>query len=965
MLDTQDAVLEALRANDGQPYGRPRTVTAEELVAAAEQFDDTSLLIAALLDLMEAYEYDGEQRKSPVVFARILQLWDKDPEEFGEWATRQVFWRFKWVAAALLSVPDVPLAAVRRWHTEMRDRYRAAGHALQPYYAQRFHLAAHLGEDRPEDFELWAGRGRTSFSDCPACEIRAQAIHHAHGGDDARALEVWQPVFDGHRTCAEEPYTSHAHALLPLLRQGRTEEAVSSHLVGYRFARGKSSTAEQIGLHLEFCALSGNEARGLEILAENRDLFDGHGDPLARLEFLVGVELLTAGLADRGHRELDVSGPPGRNWTVGTLLAHVRSEASELADRFDARNGTDAVGARRRRRLAQRPLLAEPLALGVRAAAVQAAAPVAPADRPPVEPLPEDLRGLVLRARALRTTGHPDSDVLWHRVGELIGAEGYVHTEDPEIGSLDCLLAEVALQRAFDATEQDDLELARDEITRARARFEAAGQPDQELAVRARLLVLGLEQDGWAADWTALDAVLAESEELRAADPEAPAEGHLTVLQCHALAVHRELTSALPDPAPELTRRFDAVMARYRRESAAHGNSRRVATSHQYVADAHARQGLTDSAETELRTAKDLIEEAELPWLAPRVLVQLAQLGFLRGEPGDGVPLLHRALSEAARWGETSFPYGPTYALLGHACKHLGDTGGAIRALSEAAARFDRAEDGTEAAQVRLQLAEALRESGRLPDAVAVLESVLLASDVADLDERLRAQVRLDLARGLFTLGEHRAAAEEYLGLADAVAGWEDQDTHTMVAGEATVALAEAGLWEAAGTALERTLASHRTAPRTEQVLAVLREFARLTVAAQGQDGLPAALERLAEAERVREQAGQDGEELPFWQLDAALHYERARVNAMADQGEPALAAAELAIAAYQEGGAEGASARAEAVRLAALIEGRTLGRTDAARARLADGIQRCEQAGLAEEASELAAVRDRLAESS
>ncbi|GAA1183164.1 hypothetical protein GCM10009664_56530 [Kitasatospora gansuensis] len=965
MLDTQDAVLEALRANDGLPYGRPRTVTAEELVAAAEQFDDPALLVAALLDLMEAYEYDGEQRKSPVVFARVLQLWDKNPEDFDEWAARQVFWRFKWVASALLSVPDVPLTAVRRWHTEMRDRYLAAGHGLQPYYAQRFHLAAHLGDDRPETFELWAGRGRTEYSDCFACEIRAQAIHHARGGDDARALEVWQPVFDGHRTCAEEPYTSHAHALLPLLRQGRTEEAVSSHLVGYRFARGKSSTAEQIGLHLEFCALSGNEARGLEILAENRDLFGGHGDPLARLEFLVGVELLCAGLAERGHRELTVSGPPGTNWTVDTLLAQVRSEAKELADRFDVRNGTGAVGARRRQRLAQRPLLTEPDALGVRAAAVQASAPTAPADRPPVEPVPEDLRGLVLRARTLRTTGHPDSDLLWHRVGELIGADDYVHPEDPELGTLDRLAAEVAMQRAFDAAEVDDLELSRAELTAAQAGFEAAGLPAQVLAVRSRLLVLGLDQDGWAADWAALEGVLTESEALYATDPAGPADGHLTVLQCHALAAHRELIAALPEPPQEQAERFDTVVARYRRESEAHGNSRRVATSHQYVADAHARQGLTDSAEAELRQARELLEQAELPWLEPRVLVQLAQLGFLRGEPGDGVPLLHRALSEAARWGETSFPFGPTYALLGHACKHLGDTGGAIRALSEAAARFDRAGDGAEAAQVRLQLAEALRESGRLPDAVAVLESVLLAPDAAELDERLRAQVRLDLARGLFTLGEHRPAAEEYLGLADAVAGWEDQDTHTMVAGEATVALAEAGLWEAAGTALERTLASHRTAPRTEQVLAVLREFARLTVAAQGPDGLPVALERLAEAERVREQAGQDGEELPFWQLDAALHYERARVNAMADQGEPALAAAELAIAGYQAGGPDGEPPRAEAVRLAALVEGRTLGRTDAARARLAAGIQRCQQAGLTEEARELTAVRDRMAENS
>ncbi|MEU2631695.1 hypothetical protein [Kitasatospora sp. NPDC007106] len=47
---------------------------------------------------------------------------------------------------------------------------------------------------------------------------------------------------------------------------------------------------------------------------------------------------------------------------------------------------------------------------------------------------------------------------------------------------------------------------------------------------------------------------------------------------------------------------------------------------------------------------------------------------------------------------------------------------------------------------------------------------------------------------------------------------------------------------------------------------------------------------------------------------------------------------------------------------MAALIEGRSLGRTDAARARLAEGVRRCERAGLTEAAGVLAALGDRLA---
>lgn len=356
MLDTIDAVRAALRANDEQPHGRQRTVTAEELVDAAEQFDDPELLAYALLDLMEAYEYDAERRKLPVVFARVATLRKKHPEGFDGWAERAADWRYKWVANALRSVPDVPLEAVRRWHGELREHYRTAGHDLQPYYGEQYHLAAHTGQGAEPAFDLWAGRVRSALSDCRACELRAQARHFVRLGDDRRALEIWQPVFDGEHSCAEEPHVSRAHALLPLLRAGRADDARSAHLAGYRWARGRSRAAEEIGLHLEFCALTGNEPRGLEILADNRDLFDQHGDPLARLHFLTGAQQLLARLDATGHGDVPVAGPPGARHTAAELLAELAAEGDALAARFDARNGTTAVGDARRERLARTPL---------------------------------------------------------------------------------------------------------------------------------------------------------------------------------------------------------------------------------------------------------------------------------------------------------------------------------------------------------------------------------------------------------------------------------------------------------------------------------------------------------------------------------------------------------------------------------------------------------------------------------
>ncbi|MET8544218.1 tetratricopeptide repeat protein, partial [Kitasatospora sp. NPDC004799] len=630
---------------------------------------------------------------------------------------------------------------------------------------------------------------------------------------------------------------------------------------------------------------------------------------------------------------------------------------------------------------------------------------------------------LVLRARELEVLGHPDADRLWKRVAERAGAADFVHPESAELGGPERLRAELAEQRAHEALQRDAAAEGKAGLLAAAELFEQAGLAGSALMCRTRALITDLDEDGERAprdgegsprggegssaddhgsprggeaspgdgdgspdgpagpgegsseggepdgrparpaDWAALDAALARAEELRAGG-ELTDDDYLIVLQTRAYAAHHDLVEALPEPAAEVAGRFEAAVRDYRRTAEELGSVRRAATSRQYTADAAAREGRLPEAEAELREVLARLDAAELPWHTPRVLGLLGQVLLQSGQPGEAAEVFHRALAEAVRWGDDSYPYAPTYMMLGHACLRSGDLGGAVRALSEAAARYDRkgAEAVEEAAQVRLQLADVLRDTGRAADAVAVLESVLLDASAARLDVRMLAQTRLDLARGLTELEEYRDAAEEYLRLADAVAGWEDQETHTMVACEATLALAQADRWDAAEAALARAREAHGKGPQVDQLAATLRELARLTMRARGEEGLAAALALVAEADAVGEAAERAGREYNSWYLRGGSHYERARSLAVAGRYEEALAEVEQAIPAYEAGGERAESPRAESVRLAALIEGSDLGRTGAAVARLTAGIARCEAAGLPEAAEVLAELRERFA---
>ncbi|MDH3033031.1 hypothetical protein [Streptomyces sp. TRM75561] len=488
---TTDELYAALRENSALPYGRTRTVAAEELAEAAELFGEPVPLVHALLDLQEAYTYGSEPRKSPVVFARLLNLFDERPDVFDDRLRHQLFWRFKWVANALRCLPEIPLASLRQWQTEMRDRYEKAGLDLQPYYGQAYQLAAHVGEDTTLAYELWAGRARSLLSDCEACETCERALYHLAAGDDERALRIWEPVLAGKESCQEEPARSVSYALLPLLRTGRTDEARHLHLAGYRGCRRNPSMAGEIGRHLEFCALTGNEARGLELLAENRNLFDEVDSPLALLDLLTGVEVLLARVEALGHGELPAAGFPGRSWTVTELRAEVRGRADDLAARFDARNGTTEHADRRGTRLAQAPLL-ESLELTLRPRTLEDVAPAPAAPAPaPAEPLPESPADLIRRARELDEQGHPDAHACWARLRELTAARGYVHPDDPDVGPLVRLRAELLEEEATLADRRDAHEDAAALYEEAAGLYEDAGLPERAVPARAQAVLAG------------------------------------------------------------------------------------------------------------------------------------------------------------------------------------------------------------------------------------------------------------------------------------------------------------------------------------------------------------------------------------------------------------------------------------------------------------------------------------------
>ncbi|MEU0030922.1 hypothetical protein [Streptomyces sp. NPDC006335] len=970
VIQTTDELYQALQENDERPYGRARTVTAEELVDAAEQFEEPVLLVHALLELQEAYTYGSEPRKSPVVFARLLTLFDEQPDVFDERLRHQLFWRFKWVGHALRQLPEVPLASLRQWLQEMRDRYEKADLGLQPYYGQAYQLAAHVGGDTALAYELWAARTRTRLSDCEACEICERALFHLAAGDDERALGTWEPVLNGKESCREEPARSVSYALLPLLRTGAADRARELHLAGYRGCRRNPSMSGEVGRHLEFCALTGNEARGLELLAENRNLFDEVDSPLDQLDFLTGVEVLLQRVEHLGHGELPAAGYPGRTWTVAGLRAEVRGRADDLAARFDARNGTSNHTDRRRTRLDRAPLL-DALELTLRTRSLDDVAPVAPVTVPPsrtAAAVPDALPELILQARQLEEQGHPDARTCFARLRTLVTARDYTHPDDPAVGPLVRLRADLLADEANQAGNNDEFAEAAALHEEAAALYDDAAEPGHAAVARACALLAtaqipGEEEDDAEAKAAALTAVHASVARLHeeSADLAPYQEARLLRLRATALGLRLQTTGSKEHVAPVFAE-ADLLHA----FAARHDLAGQISGALLLRASTHAISGDLPAAVTEIDALLDRLKAYGPAWHLPRTLGLRGRFQLVLQDPQAAHSDLTEGLRQAADWPADTVDTARLHGDLAEACMHLGRPDEALRHLTRSAEANLRSGNRIDAFCTYSNAAQLSLDLDRVEDCIALLDSLLAEPDVVsgELDDRLAAQLRLTRARALRAGEDIKAATVEFAALAAESAGWDDDPgSHAMIAAETAVLLGESGEFGPAREAADQAIAAHARDPRYELLSNCLRELARLQAQQQGAEGLTDARAFLADAGRIADEARAAGYEARGRSLDSALAYEHGRVNAYAGAYEDALAALEKALALLGEPGPgdDRAGEWAECVRLAGAVEGLYLERPAPALARLDAAVSHLTAAGHTEETEPLTSLAARL----
>ncbi len=351
---------------DSTPFGPQERALIDQAIALAVEAGDEQLEHLARMRLTVSAKHSGDTDAMLSSFAWTLAKHDSDPQRFpadlGDGGA-DLLWQYKWMAGTLAASPIFSREQIDAVHADMQQHYERAGVGLSGVITSRFDEAWQNGrlDEAAALREQLVITPRDDYSHCDACVRSEAAAFLAERGNESEALNLVAEMLDGGFTCGDEPENALSQAMLPYLRAGRLDEAKSAHLRSYRLSRDNPDKIGIVANHLVFCAITGNEARGLALLERHIGWLAHDGLNVgAHFSTLVAYGVLLDAIDVAGHGDTVVRGADSPDlvsffgehdgpWSVRELAAAAWAAAGVIGAAFDERNGNDYYASRIRR----------------------------------------------------------------------------------------------------------------------------------------------------------------------------------------------------------------------------------------------------------------------------------------------------------------------------------------------------------------------------------------------------------------------------------------------------------------------------------------------------------------------------------------------------------------------------------------------------------------------------------------
>ncbi len=459
---------------DHLPWGPEERELVARAVELARASGDETLEYRARMRQTASANMGGDTELTLASFAWCLAHHDADPARFpAEIDGNDLMWHFKWMAGNLRCSPAFDESQIDAVLDDMEEHYRRAGLGMSGVHMARFESAWSRGRlaDAERERELLEATPRDSHSHCDACVRSQLAGFFLETGREDDAIRLVDEMVANDYACAEEPEHALARVMLPLARAGREDDARAAHLRSYRLARSEPDHLSIIALHLEFLAVTGNEARALALVERHIGWLahDGLNDD-AHCAALAAIAVALDAVTDAGHGDAIVRGADDAPlerflgshdgvWRARELADAARRSAQDIAARFDVRNGNHAHSERVAAVLALRDQLIDLSVSGEQFVPETEAAPTTTAEERWRRALDladwGDARGALVAARAALADADTDAARAARLHGMIVGAHAAIEDWD---AAATALPARIAALRAEGQPVLADLE---------------------------------------------------------------------------------------------------------------------------------------------------------------------------------------------------------------------------------------------------------------------------------------------------------------------------------------------------------------------------------------------------------------------------------------------------------------------------------------------------------------------------
>ncbi len=327
--------------------GPAQIALVDEAVHLADAHQRDDLGFRTRKELMRVATLCGQPEKAMVAFSWCLGMCDREPQRFKE---ENVLWEYKWVMGNVSEFPQITWAQIDQMAEDMTRRYQRCGRGLRAVHKLRCLIAVDMGrsEEARHYQRLWRAAPVERGNDCSACERHHQVTYLLFVGKDERALQLAAPLVQGKLRCNEIPHTTLPRLLLPLLRQGRIEQAMQAHTTGYRLIAENPEFLPSVARHLRFLVLTLNLPRAVQVFEKHLPWAVETLVPFRCFGFYLAAKFLLEMLRETRHDTIAARLPntlpvahEERSYKIEELAVFFDAQCRDLAARFDARNGND------------------------------------------------------------------------------------------------------------------------------------------------------------------------------------------------------------------------------------------------------------------------------------------------------------------------------------------------------------------------------------------------------------------------------------------------------------------------------------------------------------------------------------------------------------------------------------------------------------------------------------------------